>query len=321
MEITLIVAMDKNRVIGKDGKLPWNLPGDRKMFRIRTEGATVIMGRKTHESILDALGKPLPGRKSIVLTRQKGYSVPAEFQNSVFIASSWEDALLKARNIDEVFVIGGEEIYRLALPYAHLVIITRVDAECEGDTFFPEILESEWSIFYWDREGPHKQNPKDEYAYHVVQYKRRAARPAVDMDNARLPDQRVAMERIITREHCPFCPENLAREHKRPLLKEGVYWLVTENQWPYENTEIHLLFVLKRHTDELRGLRPEEWAELLALVSSTEEYLKISVPGGGLGIRFGDSSFSGSTVNHLHAHFIIPKPKKERASFVSFPIG
>ena len=307
MEITLVVAMDKNRVVGKDGKLPWNLPGDRKMFRIRTEGGTVIMGRKTHESIIAVLGKPLPGRKSIVLTRQEGYVIPAEFKNNVFLASSWEEALLKARGTDKVFVIGGEEIYRLALPYAHWVIITHVDTEdteYEGDTFFPELSDAEWDIYYWDREGPHKQNPKDEYAYQVVQYKRRAVRPTVDMDNARLPDQRTAMERIIARGHCPFCPENLAREHKRPLLKEGAYWLVTENQWPYKNTRAHLLFILKKHAENIGDIPADAYAELGEILRWLEA--KGDIPGGGLCMRFGDTQYSGGTVRHIHAQLVVP---------------
>ncbi|MBI2888395.1 MAG: dihydrofolate reductase [Parcubacteria group bacterium] len=304
MEITLIVAMDENRAIGKDNKLPWNLPGDRKMFRIRTEGGTVIMGRKTYESILDALGKPLPGRKSIVLTRNKNYVVPAEFQNSVFLASSWEDALLKTHGTDEVFVIGGEEIYRLALPHAEWVIITRVATECDGDTFFPELSDKEWDIYYWDREGFHKQNPKDEYAYQVVQYKRRAARPAVDMDNARLPDQRAAMERIASREYCPFCPENLALEHKQPTIKEGMYWLVTKNQWPYKNTRIHLLLILKKHAENIGDIPADAYAELGELLRWLEaEY---EIPGGGVCMRFGGTEYSGGTVRHIHAQIVVP---------------
>src|SRR3989344_9420064 len=176
-EITLIAAMNKNRVIGKNNKLPWNLPGDRKRFALRTGGGTVIMGRKTYESIVAMLGTPLKGRASIVLTRQKEYPVPSEFQHTVFIVSSWDEAMEKVGGAEEVFVIGGEEIYRLALPHADSIILTRVDAECAGDTFFPELNEKEWRRIYSDNEGFHREQPGDEYAYLTELYLRRPKPP------------------------------------------------------------------------------------------------------------------------------------------------
>lgn len=137
MIISLIAAMDKNRVIGKDNSLPWKLPADMKRFRQITSGKPVIMGRKTFESI----GKPLPNRKNIILTRDKGYKV-----DGCFTASSVDEALGCAENPGEVMVIGGEQVFRLFIPIANRLYLTFIDEEFEGDSYFPEFDEKEWKI-------------------------------------------------------------------------------------------------------------------------------------------------------------------------------
>lgn len=316
-EIILIAAMDKNRIIGINNKIPWDLPGDRRIFARRTAGGVVIMGRKTYESILAMLGKPLGnGRRSIVLTRKEGYCTPFE---NVRIASSWEEALAHADGPEEVFVIGGEEIYRLALPYAHRAIITQVDAECAGDAFFPELTDTEWELYAYDSHGFTRTHSRDEYPYRVVGYKRRQKPPAVDMDNARIPKQRAAMEGILARGHCPFCPGNLPPEHKQPVEKDGAHWFITKNQWPHKNTKLNLLFILKRHTETLADLKPEEGAELFELLSWTEK--KYSFPGGGIGMRFGDTNFSAATVRHIHVQLFVPDRDAPDFEPVRFKIG
>jgi dihydrofolate reductase len=135
MIISLIAAMSENRVIGSDNRLPWHLPEDLKRFRALTRGHPVIMGRKTWDSIG---GKPLPQRDNIVLTRQPGFAAPG-----ARVFSSLNAALEDLRNSlpadAEVFVIGGAEIYRLALPIADRIYLTVVHRTVAGDAFFPEV--------------------------------------------------------------------------------------------------------------------------------------------------------------------------------------
>lgn len=132
--ISIIVAMAKNRVIGKRGAIPWYLPADLARFKRLTMRHPIIMGRKTHESI----GRALPGRQNIVITRQEGYQA-----KGCDVVHSLEEALERAEG-DEVFVIGGAEIYREALPLAKRIYLTGVDAELPGDVYFPEFDRRAW---------------------------------------------------------------------------------------------------------------------------------------------------------------------------------
>jgi dihydrofolate reductase len=136
MLVSLIAAMSKNRVIGRDNAIPWNIPADMSRFRDLTLGHAVIMGRKTFESI----GKPLLGRKNIVVTRQPGY--PA---TGISVAGSLNEAFLLAEGHGEVFICGGGEIYEQALPFAARIYITLVDCDIDGDTRFPSILLNDYS--------------------------------------------------------------------------------------------------------------------------------------------------------------------------------
>jgi len=130
MNISIIVAMTQHRVIGRDNKLPWHLSEDLKRFKTLTMGHPLIMGRKTYESI----GKPLPGRTNIVLTRS---STP--FHPGVKLATSFEDGLSLAQKekTDEVFVIGGAKVFEMALPRAHQLYVTLIHKDFTGDVFFP----------------------------------------------------------------------------------------------------------------------------------------------------------------------------------------
>lgn len=137
--IILIAAKSDNNVIGNKGKIPWHIPEDLKHFKEITEGKTVLMGRKTFESILEYLGKPLPNRKNIVITRQENYKVPKDAETHKNI----EDALRKHR-LEDIYVIGGAEIYKEIMPKADRLIITEVHKTIEGDTFFPNINPNDW---------------------------------------------------------------------------------------------------------------------------------------------------------------------------------
>ncbi|MBP9819245.1 HIT family protein [Candidatus Woesebacteria bacterium] len=126
----------------------------------------------------------------------------------------------------------------------------------------------------------------------------------VDIDNSRVEAQRVEMQKIIAADHCPFCPENLKAYHKEPILREGVHWIVTKNQWPYDHTKVHLLLIARKHATRLEELDPAAGAELLELAQwAVKEY---SIVGGGLVLRFGDMNYSAGTVAHLHAQLLFP---------------
>ena len=126
--VSLIVATDDRGGIGRDGRMPWHLPEDLQRFKRITMGKPIVMGRKTWESI----GRPLPGRQNIVISRQAGLDTPG-----AMVVGSLPDALRAAGDVPEVCVIGGAEIYRLALPLAREIHLTRVHALVDADTFFP----------------------------------------------------------------------------------------------------------------------------------------------------------------------------------------
>ncbi|HJV93613.1 MAG TPA: dihydrofolate reductase [Azonexus sp.] len=139
-EIVLIAAVAKNRVIGRDNQLIWNIPEDMAHFKALTQGHTVLMGRKTWESLPPRF-RPLPGRRNIVISRQAGY-VAAGAET----AGSLEAGFALLAPDEKVFVIGGAEIYDQALPFATQMELTEVDLAPEGDAWFPAFAESEWQI-------------------------------------------------------------------------------------------------------------------------------------------------------------------------------
>lgn len=142
MKLCLIVAVSRNGVIGLNNQLPWHLPEDLKYFKSVTMGKPIVMGRKTYDSI----GRPLPGRTNIVITRDASWSAPG-----VEVAQTLETALelgataCDAAGVEEIMVIGGEQIYRMTLDSAERLYLTQVDAEVEGDAFFPEIDPKIWN--------------------------------------------------------------------------------------------------------------------------------------------------------------------------------
>ena len=141
--VSLVAALAANGAIGCDNKLPWHLPEDLKRFKALTSGHPVIMGRKTFDSILAMLGRPLPGRSNIVITRTAALpSIKSEW-NNVTLAATLEQAIAAAP-ADEVFVIGGAQIYALALALAQRLYLTEVMTEVDGDAFFPDMDAAEW---------------------------------------------------------------------------------------------------------------------------------------------------------------------------------
>lgn len=127
------------------------------------------------------------------------------------------------------------------------------------------------------------------------------------MDNIRREDQKKVMDEIAEQKHCPFCPENLLKYHKKPIIKEGKYWVLTDNQWPYEKIKHQLLAIYRSHIEHISEMEPAAGAELIELFK--DEAVKRNIPGGGIAIRFGSNPEHGSygnSVLHIHAHLIEP---------------
>ncbi|WP_028115696.1 type 3 dihydrofolate reductase [Ferrimonas senticii] len=135
MKLAMIACMAANRVIGKDNQMPWHLPADLAHFKATTLGKPVVMGRKTYESI----GRPLPGRHNIVITRQSDYQV-----EGITVVPSIAAAMAAAGEVEELMVIGGGQLYNTLLPQADRLYLTLVDAELDGDTYFPAWQPAQW---------------------------------------------------------------------------------------------------------------------------------------------------------------------------------
>jgi len=162
MTVSLIVALSTNRVIGRDGGLPWYLPADLKHFKRTTMGHHLIIGRRTWEEV----GKPLPGRDMVVVTRSREFAA-----EGVQVARSVERALEIAAADDEPFIGGGAQIYRIALARGLVdrLYLTRIHAEVEGDTYFPELDLDEWVL---RSEEHHEANEKNRFPYSFEVYER-----------------------------------------------------------------------------------------------------------------------------------------------------
>lgn len=165
-KLCAIVAMDRNRVIGREGDLPWRLPSDLKHFKRVTLGKPCLMGRKTWES----LPFPLPGRPNLVLTRNADYAAKgAEVftDMNAMIGQGYE--LAGVAGVDEIMLIGGAQLYKTLLPRCNRLYVTRVDAEVDGDAVFPEIDPAEWCLTHEEKS---EKSPKDEFSFSVAVFDR-----------------------------------------------------------------------------------------------------------------------------------------------------
>lgn len=147
--ISLVVAMDRNRVIGHEGGLPWRLPNDLRWFRRCTLGKPVVMGRRTWESI----GRALPERSNIVLTSHGGYEAPG-----AVVVHNFDGALAAAGEAEEIMIIGGGILFAETISFADRLYLTVIDAECPGDTWFPCIDTGEWRETFRERHEPDERN-------------------------------------------------------------------------------------------------------------------------------------------------------------------
>lgn len=153
MRISIIVAISENNVIGRDGDLPWRLSTDLRRFKAVTMGHAMIMGRRTFDSI----GRALPGRTSIVLSRNSDLQLP----EGVLLANSWDAALKLAGQDDEVFVIGGAQLYSIALPHTDRLYLTRVAAQVDGDVQFPPWEPKQWKLISSEHHAADDRNDHD----------------------------------------------------------------------------------------------------------------------------------------------------------------
>ena len=158
MILSVIVAMAQNRVIGLNNQMPWHLPADLAWFKKNTLNKPVIMGRKTFESI----GRPLPNRHNIVISRQIE-SIDNKISNVSWVKSIDEAiSLAQKQQPDEVFIIGGGNIYKQVLPLIDRLYLTHIDAELQGDTYFPDYLPEQWQVIY---QQDHQADEKNSYPY------------------------------------------------------------------------------------------------------------------------------------------------------------
>jgi dihydrofolate reductase len=164
MKRSLVVAVARNGVIGRDNALPWRLPADLAHFKRVTMGHPIVMGRRTYESI----GKPLPGRKNIVVTRDAAYQAPG-----CTVVHSLDEAWKAAAGADEVCVIGGTTLFEETLPVADVIHLTEVEAEVEGDTWFPALDRSQWHEAEVAR---HPADAKNAYPIRILELTRKRGR-------------------------------------------------------------------------------------------------------------------------------------------------
>ena len=164
--ISIISAVTENGIIGRNNDLPWKISADLSYFAKTTKGKTVIMGQNTFKSIFSRIGKPLPGRKNIVLV----YQVDPSLVGCEQVTSLQEAFDLADSKNQEVFVIGGASIYKQSIDFADKLYITRVHASPEGDTSFPEIKESDWKMISSE---DHQKDDKNEYDYSFTIYERK----------------------------------------------------------------------------------------------------------------------------------------------------
>jgi dihydrofolate reductase len=162
--LSIISAVAKNGIIGVNNGLPWKLSGDLKYFAKTTTGKTVLMGRNTFLSIVGMIGKPLPNRKNIVLSEKKDDIIGADE-----VLDGWQKVIDLAKK-EDIFVIGGANVYKQAVPYADKLYITEVDCTPVGDVSFPDFNKNDWNLV---SEEPHLKDEKNEYNYNFKVYERK----------------------------------------------------------------------------------------------------------------------------------------------------
>jgi len=302
--LKIIAAVAENGVIGRGNALPWRrLSADMAWFKEKTGSDPVFMGSKTYHSLPEKF-RPLPGRENIVLTRQSH-----DWIDDRITLYDNIDTIIRRSKSEDIWVIGGAEVYSLMLPYADAMHLTRVHAELEGDTFFPDWDPSKWNLTNSINHGADDVN---QYALTFETYWRK--HKYIELSNCRTPEQKRVMKAIADAGHCPFCIEQFENYHKKPVLWEGLHWKVSENMWPYPNSKAHLVLFSRTHAEGIEDLPPgafEELGTILRWASHT-----FDIPGGGFYMRFGEPIWTGGTVRHIHAHIAVKEsPTSEALKF------
>jgi ATP adenylyltransferase len=296
VRLSLIVAADEQDTIGRDGTLPWHLPEDLKRFKQLTTGHVVIAGRLTHESIVARLGRPLPERTTLVVTRQPASENAPGVEYVPDVATAIERALVLAGD-DEVFVIGGAQIYEATLPLVQTVHLTRVRGSFVGDTALP----AGWLI-------PFEQTTREDHdAFAFETYQRRSY---YYLENSRGEAQSDDMRRLEAEGRCLFCPgqEALAVVHRTPQ------WTIVPNRFPYRGTKLHLLLIPDEHVTDMADLSAAARADFWTALAWVREQYSLTYYG--IAIRNGDPRFTGGTIRHLHVHLVVGDVDDPEADFV-----
>ena len=303
--ISIIVARDKARVIGKSNDLPWNIPADMKHFRELTTGNVVVMGRATYESI----GRALPNRKNVVITGKLDF----QDEENLFFVNNYDEAIVFASQIAsedncDVYVIGGSAVYAEAIndPRVERLVVTLINNEFDGDRFFPFTSPKDWELVEFEKHIPSNSNDQDLYELAFMRYSRRKGANNPDSifyyPSSRSAEQTKKMQDIESLGICPFCSEWLEWFHDSPIDTnfEFEHWVVTPNDNPYEGSVSDLLVISKQHTIKFSDLEKEAQAEFgLVIAEIASKYTLFNYA---LGMRVGPASMVGGSVNHLHAH-------------------
>jgi dihydrofolate reductase/diadenosine tetraphosphate (Ap4A) HIT family hydrolase len=298
MKLSLIVAADEQDTIGREGGLPWHFPDDLKRFKALTVGHVVIAGRLTQDSMVARLGRPLPDRTTLVVTRSNSTVDIEGVQYVPDLATALERALELTRpdgrsassraeeDDEEVFVIGGAQIYEAALPLVQTVHLTRVQGTFDGDVEMPAGWLTPFELV--------AREERDGYAWETYQ-----RRSYYYLENSRGDAQSDDMRRLEAEGRCLFCPgqEPLAVLHKTPQ------WTIVPNRFPYRGTRLHLLLVPDEHVTDMADLSPAARDDFWTALGWVRDRYGLTYYG--LAVRNGDPRFTGGTIRHLHLHVVV----------------
>lgn len=295
--ITLIAARSRNGVIGIDGQLPWHLPSDLKQFKTLTEGNTVVMGRKTFESI----GFALPNRQNIVVSRDRNFCPDGVETVRTLEAAIW------VNRTTNIFIIGGAQIYQEALDKSLIdrMVITIVNLFIEPKpsqtlTYFPDIDPEMWQVAKASKTVDEMRGIE----LAIVEYEKSSTEniysPLVYLPASRYSEQTQKMEQILQDGLCPFCSVWLDWYHDSPILFTSNHWLVTPNDNPYTGTALDLLIISLEHVTSFEKLSKSAQREFGRVIARIIEEFNLDF--GAVGMRFGQMIYTASSVAHLHAH-------------------
>jgi dihydrofolate reductase len=303
--ISIIVARDKARIIGKSDGLPWDIPEDMNHFKQTTTGNVVVMGRVTYESI----GRALPNRKNIVITGKENL----QDEDGLFFRNNYAEAMMLAGQIAaeddcNIYIIGGTTVYAEAIadPKVDELLVTLINEYFDGDRHFPFTSPNDWELVEFTKNKPLSPEDISGYELAFMRYRRRNGPKNTEnifyYPSSRSVEQTKKMQDIESLGICPFCPEWLDWFHDSKIDSELDFnhWVVTPNDNPYPGSVRDLLIISKAHTIKFSDLEKdaqEEFGRVVAAIASKYTLFNYAVA-----MRVGPASLVGGSVNHLHAH-------------------